>query len=133
MADEQADEKRLVTIEGKIDRLSVAVDERFASVDQRFAAVDAAFVEQREYTEFAFERLSREMKGGFDEVARGFAGVSRGFAEVSAGFAEVFGGFAEVFRRFDRLEGKLDGFIDTQSKANELVERRLDAQRNQDE
>lgn len=133
MADEQADERRLVTIEEKIDRLSVAVDERFASVDKRFAAVDAAFVEQREYTEFAFERLSAEMKGGFDEVSRGFAGVSRGFAEVSAGFAEVFGGFAEVFRRFDRLEGKLDGFVDAQSKANELVERRLDAQRNQGE
>jgi hypothetical protein len=127
MADEQADDKAPVTVEEKIDRLTLvvtegfaavdqrfvgvderfvgvderldAIDRRFVAVEERFAAVDAAFVEQRQYTEFAFERLSNEMKGGFDGISR----------------------------RLVRLERKLDGFIDTQAKTNELVERRLDA------
>ncbi len=83
---------RVEAVEQKVDRLS-------ASVDQRFDQVDAALVEQRLYTEFAYERLD---------------------AKMDAGFANMDG-------RFSRLERKLDQFIDTQSKTNELVERRLQA------
>ena len=57
----------------------------------------AALAEQRQYTEFAFDRLASEMGAGFNSVEG----------------------------RFNRLERKLDQFIDTQSKANELVDRRL--------
>ena len=99
------------TVEQKLDKLSASVDHRFGAVDQRFDAVDrhfdgvnrqfddvtAALAEQRQYTEFAFDRLASEMRAGF----KGVEG------------------------RFNRLERKLDQFIDTQSKANELVERRL--------
>lgn len=87
------------TVGQKLDTLSASVDKRFdtlttrfdtlsASVDERFDAVDVALIEQRQYTEFAFDRLDG---------------------------------------RFDRLERKLDQFIDTQSTANKLVERRLTA------
>jgi hypothetical protein len=84
--------ERMERVEQKLDALSTSVDRRFdalsASVDERFGAVDVALVEQRQYTEFAFERLDG---------------------------------------RFDRLERKLDQFIDTQSTANRLMERRLTA------
>jgi hypothetical protein len=62
------------------------------ALERRFDGIQAALVEQRQYTEFAFERLSDELR-----------------------------------RRFDRLDRKLDQFIDTQFRANELVERRLQA------
>jgi hypothetical protein len=90
-------------VEQKLDKLSESVDRRFdalsVSVDQRFDDVTAMLVEQRQYTGFAFDRLHGEMKAGFNSVDG----------------------------RFDSLERKLDQFIDTQAKANQLVERRLQA------
>lgn len=97
---------RFATLSASVDRRFDAVDERFAtfsaSVDERFDAVDVALVEQRQYTEFAFDRLD----GRFDR------------------FESRFGTFES---RFDRLERKLDQFIDTQFTTNKLVERRLTA------
>ena len=84
--------ERVQAVEQKVDALS-------ASVDVRFDAVDAALVEQRQYTEFALDRLASEMRAGFSDIEG----------------------------HFDRVERKLDQFIDTQSRANELVERRLRA------
>ena len=92
------------TTEQKLDALSTSVDKRFDDVDQRFDAVDEALVEQRRYTEFAFDKLAAEMKAGFDKVN---------------------GRFDTIESRFNRVERKLDQFIDTQAKANALVERRL--------
>ena len=98
------------TVEQKVDKLSASVDRRFdtlsASVDKRFDDVDVALVEQRKYTEFAFDRLAGEMRDGFKGVD---------------------GRLNSIDSRFNRLERKLDQFIDTQSKANGLVERRLTA------
>ena len=87
------------TVEQKLDTLSASVDQRFNVVDRRFDEVTASLVEQRQYTEFAFDRLAGEMRVGFKGVDT----------------------------RLDRLERKLDQFIDTQSKTNQLVERRLQA------
>ena len=93
-------------LERKVDALSANVDALSASVDQRFDEVAKGFVEQRQYTEFAFDRLTVEMRGGFNELR---------------------GGFNELRGGFQRFERKLDQFIDLQSKTNELVERRLNA------
>jgi hypothetical protein len=41
------------------------VDKRFKDVDKRFDEVSEHFVEQRQYTEFAFEKLRGEMQTGF--------------------------------------------------------------------
>ena len=87
------------TVGQKLDSLST-------SIDGRFDAVDVALIEQRHYTEFAFDLLANEVKTGFEAVNGRFDGVDG---------------------RLNRLERKLDQFIDTQSKANELVERRLTA------
>jgi exonuclease VII large subunit len=96
-------DQRVDTLSVSVDRRFDAVDRRFdalsASVDERFDAVDVALVEQRQYTEFAFDRLRDEMRNGFNGVES----------------------------RFNRLERKLDQFIDTQATTNKLVERRLTA------
>ena len=86
-----------------VDRRFDAVDQRFDAVDQRFKDVEAAFVEQRQYTEFAFSRLEEKLEGKMDA------------------------GFAGVDSRLSRIERKLDQFIDAQSHTNQLVERRLTA------
>lgn len=84
------------------------VEEKLDALGQ---SVDTAFVEQREYTEFAFDRLATEMRASF--------------GHVDARFNSIDGRFNSVDARFDRLERKLDQFIDTQSRTNSLVERRL--------
>ena len=111
--DVQAVEKRVQTVGDKLDRVSASVDRRFeqvaqqvAQVDRRFDAVDTALLEQRQYTEFASARLEAKMD----------AGDSRLEAKIDAGFA-----------RFERVERKLDQFIDVQLQTNQLVERRLNA------
>src|SRR5688572_20458114 len=60
--------ERVDVIEHKLDALSSRVDALSSTVDRRFDEVTASFVEQREYTEFAFERLRTEMGKRFDRV-----------------------------------------------------------------
>jgi outer membrane murein-binding lipoprotein Lpp len=91
--------ERVQTIEEKLDRLSTSVNQLSASVDQRFNAVDAAFIEQRQYTEFAYSRLE----------------------------AKIDAGFGQIGRQVGRVERKLDQFIDVQLQTNQLVDRRLRA------
>jgi hypothetical protein len=105
------------SVDKRFDTLSASVDERFdtlsTSVDERFDAVDVALIEQRQYTEFAFDRLADEMRNGFGAIEGRLGGID--------------GRLGGIDGRFNRLERKLDQFIDTQSRANELVERRLTA------
>jgi hypothetical protein len=98
-------EIRVERVEGKLDALST-------SVDERFDRVDAALVEQRQYTEFGYLQLEAKLGAQIGEV------------EAKLG-ARMDAGFAQVDARFARVERKLDQFIDTQSRTNELVERRL--------
>lgn len=104
---------RIDDLAGRVEMVEQKVGQLSTSVDQRFDQVDAALVEQRLYTEFAYERLDAKMDAGF--------------ANIDARFANVDGRFNRVEGHFNRLERKMDQFIDTQSKANDLVERRLQA------
>ena len=74
-------DRRFDAVDERVATLSASVDERFAtlsaSVDARFDGVDVALVEQRQYTEFAFDRLSDEMR---NEMRKGFNGVDSRFA-----------------------------------------------------
>ena len=74
-------QEKVHAIEQKLDALSTSVDARFdavdarlgagfTSVDERFNEVTLTFVEQREYTDFAFERLRNEMQTGFGRLER---------------------------------------------------------------
>ena len=60
-----------------VDARFDAVDARFGAVDARFDEVTAALVEQRQYTEFAFERLRGEMVAGFSAMTTNFTRLER--------------------------------------------------------
>ena len=98
------------------------VEEKLDALTKSLAT---AFVEQSEYTEFAFDRLRSEMIGRFDTVDARFNGVDKQFESVNTRFDRMDGRFDRMEVRFDRLERKLDQFIDTQSRTNSLIERRL--------
>jgi hypothetical protein len=101
--------ERVEVIEQKLDGLIQSVDVRFAQVDVRFAQVDARFeevnrrfdqvdaaiVEQRAYTEFAYEKLDAKMDAGFARLDQ-----------------KIDNGLQRVDGRFDRLERKIDQLID---------------------
>jgi hypothetical protein len=85
---ETSSSERFDRIEKKLDDLSTSVGARFEQVATRFAAVDRRFaeireeyrkefrevqehfVEQRQYTELAYERLDRRMTEGFSRLER---------------------------------------------------------------
>ena len=87
--------ERVHAIEHKLDALTESIDARFDAVDARFDAVDArsdalttsidkrfdevtaALVEQRQYTEFAFDRLRGEMLAGFAAQTTNFERLER--------------------------------------------------------
>src|SRR5262245_33084378 len=58
----------VAVLTGTVSALAGTVSELSLSTDRRFDAVDVAFREQREYTEFAFERLHTEMNERFAAV-----------------------------------------------------------------
>src|SRR5215510_15133671 len=98
------------TLEQKVDKLTATVEARFDSVDKRFDAVDKRFeavdkqfeevtealVEQREYTEYAFDRLR---------------------TEINAGSRQIRGDIS-------RLERKLDRVLDTRTRTKSPRRRR---------
>ena len=60
------------------------------------------------------------------KVSAGFDGVDESFAEMrDLVYDRTQDLKTEMDSRFNRLERTLDQFIDTQSRANELTERRL--------
>ncbi len=68
---------RVNAIEHKLDALSGTVDARFDAVDARFDEVTSGLVEQRQYTEFAFDRLRGEMLAGFAAMTTNFGRLDR--------------------------------------------------------
>ena len=114
---------RVESVERKIDRLAESVDE--------------AFVEQRRYTESAYEQLGARMDGGFGELAMdiarldstmdaGFRRFEAEFARVDTRFGRVETEFARVDARFGRVEAefaRLDAKIDESVAA---IQRKLD-------
>ena len=82
-----------------------------------------ALVEQRQYTEFAFDRLDSR----FNSVDGRLDSIDSRFNSVDSRFNSIDSRLDSIDSRFNRLERKLDQFIDTQSTANTLVERRLTA------
>ena len=83
--------QRVEAVEGRLEELSVSVATRFDQMDRRFDETKAALVEQRQYTEFAYDQL----------VVR-----------MDAGFARVDERFTQMDARFARIERKLDQVID---------------------
>jgi len=61
----------------KVDAIGQKLDAHASSVDARFDEVTSALVEQRQYTEFAFDRLRSEMAAGFSAMTANFARLER--------------------------------------------------------
>ena len=128
----------------RVERVEQKVDDLATSVDRRFAEFSEALAEGRRYTEFAFDRLEGRfdglegrfgvVEGRFDALEARFDGLEDRFGVVESRFDALEGRFdglegrfGVLEGRFGRLERKLDQFIDVQSRANALVERRLNA------
>lgn len=88
--------EKVVRIEQKLDALSESVDRRFEEVDKRFDEVSEHFVEQREYTEFAFERLRTEMVEGFTRLEGLIATNTNGLTRLERKFEQ----FIDHFNQF---------------------------------
>lgn len=108
----------------RLDRLEAKVDDSFHRVCEVMAQ---GFAEHR-----------GGVLGRFDEVDRRFEQVDRRFEQIDQRFEKLerrMDSFdnrleshaLETIARFDRLEGKLDGFIDAQSAVNRKVLEKLDA------
>jgi archaellum component FlaC len=101
--------ERVGVIEQKLDGLIQSVDARFAQVDTRFDQVDAAIIEQRAYTEFAYEKLDSKMDAGFARLDRK---MDAGFARLDQKIDDIDNRLGKVDGRFARLETKIDRIID---------------------
>lgn len=95
-------------LSARIDGLAERVETLSSSVDARFTEVSEQFVEQRKYTELAYTDLVRRMNQMEHKLETGMAAQS-----------------ALMTSRFERLERKLDQFIDAQLRINQTVERQL--------
>jgi tetrahydromethanopterin S-methyltransferase subunit G len=69
---------RLDGVDARLD----GIDARFDTVDARFDDVTSALVEQRQYTEFAFDRLRGEMLAGFAAMTTNFGRLERKLDQV---------------------------------------------------
>jgi hypothetical protein len=74
----EAVDKRFEAVDARFDQ----VDARFDQVDARFDEVTFALVEQRQYTDAAFERLHGEMTAGFRTVTGDFGRLERKLDQV---------------------------------------------------
>ena len=62
----------------QVDERFKQIDKRFDQVDERFNGIEAALVEQRQYTEFAYERLDAKTDG----LATGFVRLERKMDQI---------------------------------------------------
>ncbi len=99
----------------RVDRLEGTVEAVVASLKELAASVIAGFVEQREYTEFAFQRLDVKID----------TGLARLEAKIDAVDSRLGAKIDGVDSRLERVERKLDQFIDVQSQTNRLTDLRL--------
>ena len=141
-------ESRTEMLEERIDRLEKKLDDGFARVEERFARVEERFArvdEQFAHVDRRFDEVYEAMGNGFAEHRRllidhidGRIGQLRSEfkhdleREIGTVRAEMRDGFAavnarldaqatETGTRFDRLEAKLDAFIDAQSAVNRTI------------
>jgi hypothetical protein len=96
---------RVEAVERRLDDLAVSVQVGFERVDQRFDDVAGSLVEQRQYTEYAYDQLVARMDAGF---ARLDGKIEKGLTRLDA----IEGGFGRLERtmqgRFTGIERKLD-------------------------
>jgi len=134
-----AAESRVDKLEERLDRVEKKVGDGFARADESFARVDVrldevyagmgrGFAEHRrllsDHIDRRIEGLRLDMKQDLTrEVGAVRAEMGDGFAAVNARLDTQT---VETGTRFDRLETKLDAFIDAQSAVNRKLLEYLD-------
>jgi chromosome segregation ATPase len=129
--------KRVETVGTKLDRLSASVDQRFEHVDRRVEHVDKRFNAVDERFNAVDERFNA-VDERFNAIDERFNAVDERFNAVDAALLEqrqyIEFAYSRLetkmdlgFSRVDRIERKLDQFIDVQLQTNQLVDRRLRA------
>jgi tetrahydromethanopterin S-methyltransferase subunit G len=102
-------EEKLDAVAASVDALTTSVDARFSGIDARFSGIDARFsgIDAR------LDAIEANIDAGFDAVDESFAGHRDVLIFVVDKLrGEVVDGLTRVDQRFDRLERKLDQFID---------------------
>ena len=116
----------LEDITKRVERLEGTVEAVVASLKELSASVIAGFVEQREYTEFAFQRLDVKIDTGLARLEAKIDAVdSRLGAKIDAVDSRLGAKIDGVDSRLERVERKLDQFIDVQLLANQQTDLRL--------
>ena len=127
----------LEDITKRVERLEGTVEAVVASLKELSASVIAGFVEQREYTEFAFQRLDVKIDTGLARLEAKIDAVdsrlgakidgvdSRLGAKIDGVDSRLGAKIDGVDSRLERVERKLDQFIDVQLLANQQTDLRL--------
>jgi hypothetical protein len=106
----------------RVDRMEQKLDALSSSVDRRFDDVTLQFVEQRQYTEFAFDRLRKEMGDRFDLVA-----TREQVERLDRKFDQQINGLdRKLDQQIDRLDRKLDQQIDRLDQQIDRLDQKLD-------
>jgi chaperonin cofactor prefoldin len=86
------------SLDERVDRIETKLDELSHSLAESMARVDEAFLEQRQYIEFAFDHLR--------------TGMHERFAQVDGRFERLEGRLERLEGGFERVERKLDKVLD---------------------
>lgn len=104
------------------DDLEVRVERVEHKLDALASSVDEGFAEQRQYTEFAFDRLRSEMLARFGAVDARFDAVDARFDGMDARFDRMDDRFDRMDARFDAM----DSWFDTVDSRFNRLERKVD-------
>ena len=132
----------LEDITKRVERLEGTVEAVVASLKELSASVIAGFVEQREYTEFAFQRLDAKIDAGLGQLAtkidtvegrldtridavEGRLGTRIDAVEGRLG-AKIDGVDGRLAAKIDGVDSRLGAKIDGVDSRLERVERKLD-------
>ena len=106
-----------------------------SSLQDLSVSVTVGFVEQREYTEFAFQRLEtridrletriERLETRIDGLEARIDALDRKIDDVENRLSAKIDSVIGRLERLERLERKLDQFIDVQTEANRLTDLRL--------
>jgi AcrR family transcriptional regulator len=112
-------EQRLATIEKRLEQIDQELHRSFRCLDERLQGEEPLVAARGDPADQSVDSLQRRL-------AEGFGGVEERLSEQRASME-----FSDerlesaMSRRFDRLERKLDHFIEAQFQATQVVERRL--------
>jgi flagellar capping protein FliD len=102
---------RIDTLATDVHEIKSQLEGLSTSVDGRFDHVDGAIREQREYTEFAYQRIEGRIDRLETRMDARFEQIDARFDRMDERFDRMDERFDRMDQRFDRFERKLDALI----------------------